>query len=409
MANQKKKTKQQPTNKATSAKSKDDSESQPGNRRRKKGTLDLSKYQFDGDSKQLERALLKLGLRIKDMTGDGNCLFRSLSDQIYGSPVEHFNIRTRVVQHIRQNRVLYEPFLAIEEEGGFDAHVSRMGRDGCYGGNHEIVACARDFNAFVMVHQADGPVWIIQPDDTRETQGERLRLHIAYHSWEHYSSVRNIDGPLDGIPNIVIKVQETPNTSSSSSSTNKPDESNGPPTSLEIMIMRSVGVDSLERVRAKLKACRGDPNRTINELFEELEKEDLNEVLEETAAITTDLKASPAGDDDVVCQDQPVHRSDEQAMTDAVEAQPTPNTIESSALEPPKVDLPQVESTPTSSSSTDNKEKRISGRDKKEATKKARKQAAKDKKRKGPASNQVANSNNRPVGTIVDGMNAISI
>ena len=37
-----------------------------------------------------------------------------------------------------------------------------------------------------------------------ETEEAEQTLHIAYHSWEHYSSVRNIDGPLSGPPEIKV-------------------------------------------------------------------------------------------------------------------------------------------------------------------------------------------------------------
>jgi hypothetical protein len=32
------------------------------------------------------------GLRIKEMEGDGNCLFRAISDQVYNGNQENYNI-----------------------------------------------------------------------------------------------------------------------------------------------------------------------------------------------------------------------------------------------------------------------------------------------------------------------------
>jgi hypothetical protein len=44
-----------------------------------------------------------------------------------------------------------------------------------------------------------------EEDDTDDD--DRSPLFLVYHSWEHYSSARNIDGPHSGKPNIRLKAQ----------------------------------------------------------------------------------------------------------------------------------------------------------------------------------------------------------
>lgn len=39
-------------------------------------------------------------------------------------------------------------------------------------------------------------------DEIGSTEERLGPLYIVYHSWEHYSSVRNISGPHSGLPNI---------------------------------------------------------------------------------------------------------------------------------------------------------------------------------------------------------------
>lgn len=59
----------------------------------------------------LSAQLAKLGLDIREITGDGNCLFRALSDQIEGNENQHLVYRKLVCQYIKQNQDNFEPFL----------------------------------------------------------------------------------------------------------------------------------------------------------------------------------------------------------------------------------------------------------------------------------------------------------
>jgi len=53
----------------------------------------------------------KLGYRISRVAGDGNCLFRSLSDQLYGTSDKHLEVRKSCVAYIRAH--LYVPITPI--------------------------------------------------------------------------------------------------------------------------------------------------------------------------------------------------------------------------------------------------------------------------------------------------------
>ena len=85
----------------------------------------------DGDfgSKQLDRQLSCLGFYAKEIIGDGNCLFRSFSDQIFGDPCRHLEIRQEVVKYMKHFRSEFEVF--IEED--WDKYINRMIQDGIYG------------------------------------------------------------------------------------------------------------------------------------------------------------------------------------------------------------------------------------------------------------------------------------
>lgn len=82
------------------------------------------------------------------MESDGNCLFRSLSDQLfsdYGS--RHADVRNEICEFLEQNEKQFASFLILDEDQedvcGFNEYVSRMRNDGEWGGDVEIVCATR--------------------------------------------------------------------------------------------------------------------------------------------------------------------------------------------------------------------------------------------------------------------------
>ncbi|PNS18865.1 hypothetical protein CAC42_5404 [Sphaceloma murrayae] len=175
--------------------------------------------------------LSALGLYAADIRGDGNCLFNALSDQIYGNQDRHHEIRSRVIEYMREHASYYKQFLDVHPGGGvrrnpkrkttaaqssplnferpapedvdrvFEQHLTTMARGGTWGDNMEIQAFSSAFNTDVKIYQRDF-AYMMAAADSREL---RPVAHIAYHSWEHYSSIRNLDGPHTGLPDVQVK------------------------------------------------------------------------------------------------------------------------------------------------------------------------------------------------------------
>ncbi|KAJ2660322.1 2-oxoglutarate dehydrogenase E1 component [Coemansia sp. RSA 1200] len=143
------------------------------------------------------------------MAGDGNCLFRALADQVDGSAETHMRHRQSVCDYMDRNPEEFIPFM--DESSPFGRYVSNMRNPGVYGGNIELVAFARNYNVDIKVYQMGGTVFVISGapvnDNNKAGRGNPVArnlhtVHIAYHSYEHYSSVRNRDGPHVGLPNV---------------------------------------------------------------------------------------------------------------------------------------------------------------------------------------------------------------
>jgi len=134
-----------------------------------------------------------LNLYASSTTGDGNCLFRALSDQVHGDETKHHEIRQAVVKYVQNHADHFSAFVGEYGET-FDQYISRLSQDGVYGGHIEIVGFAAVYDKVVVIYQSDN-LYLIHPGAQTQTTGS---VHIAYHSWEHYSSVRKTGGPRTG-------------------------------------------------------------------------------------------------------------------------------------------------------------------------------------------------------------------
>ncbi|KAI6030196.1 hypothetical protein EDC04DRAFT_2923950 [Pisolithus marmoratus] len=214
------------------------------------------------NTQQLTEQLRSLGLYAAPTLGDGNCLFRALSDQLYGSPSRHVQLRRDVCDWIEHHRQRYEPF--CEDERGLTVHLECMRQQGTYGGHLELSAFAHFARRNVKVIQP-GLVYVIEwnaggdeadtsvrglmgtqtttdeagdPREQRrlrrqqkreETCGEAVQeespedtVYVAYHDWEHFSSVRNLRGPHAGLPHVCELAGDVAPPSPSSPTKRKP-------------------------------------------------------------------------------------------------------------------------------------------------------------------------------------------
>ncbi|KAI0043265.1 cysteine proteinase [Auriscalpium vulgare] len=203
------------------------------------------------NTKLLTDQLRQLGLYAADTVGDGNCLFRALSDQLYGTESHHLQIRSDVCDWIERHKTRYAPF--VDDERGLTVHLTLMRKPATYGGHLELSAFAHMVRRNVKVIQP-GLVYVIewasgadvtadQEDDSsasssslsseddprslRLVKRNRMRaaseatvkyghvgddddddnlssqtVYVAYHDWEHFSSIRNLRGPHDGPPDV---------------------------------------------------------------------------------------------------------------------------------------------------------------------------------------------------------------
>lgn len=175
-----------------SSKKKSEREIRAAHRRHKKERQNGN--DFD-DFSTLNNQLGILGLSLKQVTGDGNCLFRAFGDQLEGNPQSHMKHRNDVVSFMKEHRDDFEPF--VEDNITFDNHMRNLSELSTYGGNDSIVAFARLHSITVVIHQLNKPVWQIHGGPNGSPCDREV--HISYHNGDHYNSVRKT-GDLSNAP-----------------------------------------------------------------------------------------------------------------------------------------------------------------------------------------------------------------
>ena len=132
---------------------------------------------------------------VVSMAADGNCLFRSVSHQVYGCPDKHLDIRQHVCNLFVTNRNAYKDILGALG-GTFDGYIKRMRVPGIWGGEPEIRMVEMIFGRPVEIWEsAAGPRNTMQ--EGRADNNNPIR--ITYHGGNHYNSLVSV-GPTTPPP-----------------------------------------------------------------------------------------------------------------------------------------------------------------------------------------------------------------
>ena len=145
--------------------------------------------QTQDEDAQFEAALEELGVRVVGVAGDGNCMFRSIADQIEGNANSHRRYRAAVVDFIRRHREEFEPFMEDDEK--FDDYVARMDTDAEWGAPGVVCGGAGAESELCDPPVAGPTHGALHADGANGTS----TLHLSYHGEMHYNSVRSVDDP----------------------------------------------------------------------------------------------------------------------------------------------------------------------------------------------------------------------
>eukprot|EP00954_Amorphochlora_amoebiformis_P022525 1353989-Amorphochlora_amoeboformis.AAC.1 len=135
----------------------------------------------DEETKFREELKSEKGWSIRDMAGDGNCLFRSISYQVYGDAKHHGIVREKCMDYVEIESQFFRNYV----DGDIKTYITRMRRDGEWGDNVEIQAMSELYSRRVEIY-----AYSSTPMKTYQRHlGGMNPIRISYHCRCHYNSV----------------------------------------------------------------------------------------------------------------------------------------------------------------------------------------------------------------------------
>lgn len=142
--------------------------------------------QNDEIDEKFKKKLEELGYFIREVGGDGNCLFRSVSEQVEGNEHNFQEYREKCVNYMKENKDDFAPF--IEDDEPFDKYIERMSQNSEWGGNLEIYALSKLLEANFYIYMLDQPMYIV-----KNFEKPKRNIMLTYHEGKHYNSLRKLE------------------------------------------------------------------------------------------------------------------------------------------------------------------------------------------------------------------------
>ena len=136
--------------------------------------------------------LSKLGLRPVDVGGAGDCFFRAVSHQLFGTSDNHLQIRAVGIEHLRDHP---EHFIESIVEHSWLHYLNNMGRQGTWCDNVIIQAVANAFNCTIHITESAenfSETTLIHPVGSQGIEGRPRTIYLGHLDEIHYvSTVEN--------------------------------------------------------------------------------------------------------------------------------------------------------------------------------------------------------------------------
>lgn len=138
----------------------------------------------------LRQRCVFLSFRLVEMQDDGNCQFRALSHELYGTQKHHERVREIVVRHLRNHASEYSPLFG---DGEWPAYLTSMSRSRTWGDELTLRAAADAFEVRIHVITSTAENWylVYHPESFTEVDASSCmrELFLTYLAPIHYNVV----------------------------------------------------------------------------------------------------------------------------------------------------------------------------------------------------------------------------
>ncbi|CRG99442.1 OTU-like cysteine protease, putative [Plasmodium relictum] len=133
--------------------------------------------------KILENRLLTIGCEIIQVPGDGNCLFRSISFNLFEKQKYHMYVRRRCAEHMLNFKDEYSIYF---EDNNFYEYIKNMSKNGYWGDELCIKAAADAFDCIVYIITSTSENWYLKYESKYKNNNLKKYVFLAYSSPVHY-------------------------------------------------------------------------------------------------------------------------------------------------------------------------------------------------------------------------------
>ena len=135
---------------------------------------------------EFKKELKNLGYYIREVEGDGNCLFRSVCEQLEGNENDYQKYRDICIDYMKSNKEEFQPF--IEDDQTIDEYIEEMSKDKEWGGNLEIYSLSKALKVNFYIYIYQHRIYIVKNFDN-----PKYNIMLTYHDGKHYNSLRKLE------------------------------------------------------------------------------------------------------------------------------------------------------------------------------------------------------------------------
>ena len=163
------------------------------NNKRKRSNENKKTLTNEDEEEDFQILLLQSNLQIKEVKGDGNCLFRAVSDQVYGTDQYYELLREKCMDYLVIMRRFFEPYIGEN----FDEYIKEKRKNQTWGDDIELEALSEIYSRPVEIYKgSDKPLKTFHENkyysnyDTNSAINFTLYpIRLSYHKGNHYNSI----------------------------------------------------------------------------------------------------------------------------------------------------------------------------------------------------------------------------
>ena len=153
--------------------------------------IECENFSYNPNSLDIETISINNKIKIIKMLGDGNCLFRAISHQIYGKSIYHLEVRNFTMDYMSINSDDFVPFL-IGGSSVFSTYIDFKRRDGAWGDHLELHAMCELYGRFAEIYSFDSNHKLKKLRTIHEDCLQGPPILLFYEGSKHYDSIINI-------------------------------------------------------------------------------------------------------------------------------------------------------------------------------------------------------------------------